>query len=248
MAILHRSEVRPELGGVDVGRAAGGDRARRGGSADARASQRATASSPTCRTSPRRWRAFWRARRSARCGPRRRPSSARAASSTASRRWSPRSCWRSTATGTGARTSTGARSWSGSPSEIPGLGHTVRFGYLDGSGWEDGFLGSEDARSGVRGAAVRPPAVGALQLGNDRAAQADRPRAGRDPDRAAQEDAPAPRRPGRRSRVLVLDDRLDDVELPRRGAVDRRRDRAVRRQPRPSVARCAVGSGRRVRG
>ena len=30
-------------------------------------------------------------------------------------------------------------------SEIPGLGHMVRFGYLDGSGWEEGFLGPEDA-------------------------------------------------------------------------------------------------------
>jgi acetoacetyl-CoA synthetase len=30
-------------------------------------------------------------------------------------------------------------------SEIPGLGHTVRFGYLDGSGWEEGFLGPDDA-------------------------------------------------------------------------------------------------------
>ncbi len=29
--------------------------------------------------------------------------------------------------------------------ELPGLGHTVRFGYVDGSGWEDGFLGPEDA-------------------------------------------------------------------------------------------------------
>ncbi|MGH2892550.1 MAG: acetoacetate--CoA ligase, partial [Solirubrobacteraceae bacterium] len=29
--------------------------------------------------------------------------------------------------------------------ELPGLGHTVRFGYLDGNGWEDGFLGPEDA-------------------------------------------------------------------------------------------------------
>ena len=25
--------------------------------------------------------------------------------------------------------------------EIPSLEHMVRFGYLDGSGWEDGFLG-----------------------------------------------------------------------------------------------------------
>jgi acetoacetyl-CoA synthetase len=30
-------------------------------------------------------------------------------------------------------------------SEIPGLAHVVRLGYADGSGWEDGFLGPEDA-------------------------------------------------------------------------------------------------------
>ena len=29
--------------------------------------------------------------------------------------------------------------------EIPALTRTVRFGYLDGTGWEDGFLGPEDA-------------------------------------------------------------------------------------------------------
>jgi acetoacetyl-CoA synthetase len=29
--------------------------------------------------------------------------------------------------------------------EIPGLQHTVRFGYLDGSGWEEGFLGPADS-------------------------------------------------------------------------------------------------------
>src|ERR1700749_664104 len=30
-------------------------------------------------------------------------------------------------------------------SELPGLQRTVRFGYLDGSGWDDDFLGPEDA-------------------------------------------------------------------------------------------------------
>ncbi len=96
----------------------------------------------------------------------------------------------------------------------------------------------------VRTVAVRPPAVGAVQLGHDRAAEADRPRPGRDPDRAAQEDASAPRRPGRGPRLLVFDDRLDDVELPRRRAADRRVDRAVRRQPRIPRPGSAVGSRR----
>ena len=42
--------------------------------------------------------------------------------------------------------------------------------------------------------------------------------------------------------VLVLDDRLDDVELPGRGAADRGLDRAVRRQSRPSAiwTRCGI--------
>ncbi|HEY5708327.1 MAG TPA: acetoacetate--CoA ligase, partial [Solirubrobacterales bacterium] len=35
--------------------------------------------------------------------------------------------------------------------EIPGLEHTVRFGYLDGSGWEEGFLGPEDAELAFEG-------------------------------------------------------------------------------------------------
>ncbi len=35
--------------------------------------------------------------------------------------------------------------WSGSPPRCPGCERAVRFGYLDGSGWEDGFLGPEDA-------------------------------------------------------------------------------------------------------
>ena len=77
--------------------------------------------------------------------------------------------------------------------------------------------------------------------GHDRAAEADRPRPGRDPARAPEEGASAPRRPGRRPDVLVHDDRLDDVELPRRRAAHRRVDRAVRRQSRVSDARDVCG-------
>ena len=44
-----------------------------------------------------------------------------------------------------AATSTAPRSSTAIAAEIPGLEHTVRFGYLDGSGWEDGFLGPTDA-------------------------------------------------------------------------------------------------------
>jgi acetoacetyl-CoA synthetase len=35
--------------------------------------------------------------------------------------------------------------------EIPGLERTVRFGYLDGSGWEESFLGPEDAELAFEG-------------------------------------------------------------------------------------------------
>ena len=60
------------------------------------------------------------------------------------------------------------------------------------------------------------------------------------PARAAEE-APAPRPAPRRPHVLVHDDRLDDVELPRRLPAQRRGDRAVRRQPRaPRPGRAVV--------
>ncbi len=96
----------------------------------------------------------------------------------------------------------------------------------------------------VRARAVRPPALDPLLVGDDGPAEADRPRAGRHPARAPQEDAPAPRRAGRRPRLLVHDDRLDDVELPGRRAAHRRVGRALRRQPR---GRGALGPRRRHR-
>ena len=52
---------------------------------------------------------------------------------------------------------------------IPSLEHVVRLGYLDDSGWDDGFL--VDANLTVRTGAVRPPAVGFVQLGHDGPAQ-----------------------------------------------------------------------------
>ena len=91
---------------------------------------------------------------------------------------------------------------------------------------------------------LRPPALGPLLLRHDRAAEGDRPRPRRDPARAPEEDAPPPRRPARRPLLLVHDDRLDDVELPRLRPADRRRDRALRRQPRPPGPRRALGPGR----
>ena len=73
-----------------------------------------------------------------------------------------------------------------------------------------------DGRARVRAGAVRPPAVGPLLVGHDRAAEGDRPGPGRDPARAPEEGAPAPGRARRRPLLLVHDDGLDDVELPRR--------------------------------
>ena len=102
-------------------------------------------------------------------------------------------------------------------------------------------------RARVRAGAVRPPALGALLVGHDRPAEGDRAGAGRDPARAPQDDAPAPRLPRRRPGVLVHHHRLDDVELPRRRAADRRRDRALRRQPRRARPRPALGPRRAVR-
>ena len=71
---------------------------------------------------------------------------------------------------------------------------------------------------------------------------------GRDPARAAEEGASAPRCPARRPDVLVHDDRLDDVELHRRGAAERRVDRPVRREPGLSVAGDVCGTSRRTAG
>ena len=79
--------------------------------------------------------------------------------------------------------------------------------------------------------AVRPPALGALLVRHDRPAEGDRPRPRRHPARAPEEAAPPPRRAGRRPRLLVHDDRLDDVELPGRRAAHAGLDRALRRQP-----------------
>ena len=94
------------------------------------------------------------------------------------------------------------------------------------------------ARSGnlarLRAGSVRSPALGALQLRHDGASEGDRARSRRDHPRDVEEVAPPRRSAGRRPLLLVHDDGLDDVELPRRRAHDRRLDRALRRQSRPS--------------
>ena len=110
-----------------------------------------------------------------------------------------------------------------------------------------GFLGPEDSELALRGPPVRPPPLGPLLVGHHRPAEADRPRPRRHAARAPEEDEPPPRRAGGRPRLLVHDDRLDDVELPRRRPAHRRVDRPLRRQPRTSRPGDALGAGRRGR-
>ncbi len=125
--------------------------------------------------------------------------------------------------------------------EIPSLERVVRLGYLDGSGWEPGFLGPEDAELEFEELPFGHPLWILYSSGTTGPAEGDRPLAGRDPARAPEEDASAPRRAGGRPRLLVHDDRLDDVELPARGTADQGLGRAVRRQPRPPQPRPPLG-------
>jgi hypothetical protein len=78
----------------------------------------------------------------------------------------------------------------------------------------------------LRAGAVRSSIVGALFLWHDGAAEGDRARPWWDPARAAEE-AAASGSARRRPHVLVHDDRVDDVELPRRLPAQRRGDRAL---------------------
>ena len=95
--------------------------------------------------------------------------------------------------------------------------------------------------------AVRPPAVRALQLGHDRAAEGDRARPRRHHRRAPQDHRAAPRPRRRRPLLLVHHHRLDDVELPGVRPARRRDDRAVRRRPGVPRSRRAVAARGRHR-
>ena len=99
-------------------------------------------------------------------------------------------------------------------------------------------------RARLRARPLRPPALGPLLLRHHRPAEGDRPGPGRDPARAPEEAPPPRRRPPRRPPLLVHDDRLDDVELPRLRPADPRRDRPLRRQPRPPRHGRALGPRR----
>ena len=175
--------------------------------------------------------AFLACARSGRSGPRPRRSSARERGRSVqpdrARSW----CWRSTAIAMAAGNSIAAIRCGEIAAALPSAPELIMFGYLDGSGWEPGFLGDPAGPAGVRAAAVRSSPLGPLQLGHDRPAEADRAQPGRDPARAAEVLASPSRRPAGRPRLLVFDDRLDDVEPARRRAAHGRADRAVRRQP-----------------
>ena len=82
---------------------------------------------------------------------------------------------------------------------------------------------AEPAPLRVRARALRPPAVRPLLVRHHRAAEADRPRPRRHPARAPEDARPAHGPRARRPLLLVHDDRLDDVELPRLGARGRAR-------------------------
>ena len=88
----------------------------------------------------------------------------------------------------------------------------------------------------VRAGAVRPPALGALLVGHDGAAEGDRPGPGRDPARAPEEGQPAQRPRAGGPLLLVHHHRLDDVELPGRRPAVGLGDRALRRPARPARA------------
>ena len=201
VAILHASELREldELTWGELRARTARDRRR---PACGWASAAATASRPTCRTSRRRSPrsspcasigAIWSS-----CPPdfgarsRHRPLRADRAEGAARRRRLPlqRPRLRPRATSS---PSCSARS--------PSLEHTVVLPYLGPS--RPGRLASRwPGRAGRRARrelafeprAVRPPAVGPLLLGHDRAAQGDRARPGRDPARAPEEAPPARRR------------------------------------------------------
>ena len=103
-------------------------------------------------------------------------------------------------------------------------------------------------RAQLRARPLRPPALGPLLLRHHRPAEGDRPGPGRHPARAPEEAPPPRRRPPRRPPLLVHDDRLDDVELPRLRPADPGGDRPLRRQPRPPRHGRPLGPRRARRG
>ncbi len=103
---------------------------------------------------------------------------------------------------------------------------------------------SRARRLRVRAGAVRASAVDPVLLRYDRLAEADHPQPRRHHHRTVQGAAVPHGRARRRTHVLLHDDRLDDVELPRQRAARRCRAGALRRQSGLPRTRCPLGDGR----
>ena len=256
VAIVHASEGR-ELAELTWRRARGGDGANRVGHCARSACGRAIASSPICRTSPRPSPRSSPAPRSARSGRAARPTSACARVVDRFAQIEPKVLLAVDGYRYGGRDFDRPRRAAAAAGGDP-VARAHRRARLSRPGsrtrrpanaisWEELLAARERRRARVRAAAVRPPAVGALQLGHHGLAEGHRPGPRRHPARASEAPAPARRPAAGRPPLLVHDDRLDDVELPRRRAADRRRDRALRRQSRGTRAWTCCGTSPRAR-
>ena len=146
----------------------------------------ATGSPPTCRTSRRRSSRSRRRRASARSGRAARRSSARAASSTGSCSSSRQCCWSSAATATATGSIDRRDEIATIRAALPTLRHVVHVPYgrarrADALAWDE--LLAETGAARVRAGRVRPSALRALLVGNDRPPEGDRARPRRHPAR-----------------------------------------------------------------
>ena len=185
------------------------------------ASARATASSPTCRTSPRRW---WRSRRrraSARSSRAARPSSASRSVIDRLVQLEPTVLLAVGGYGFRDRSIDRRDEVATIRAALPTLRHVVHVPYgehavPDALSWDE--LLAEPGAARVPAGRVRPSAVRAVLVGDDRTAEGDRPRARRHPARVPQgalvQLGPEAGRPP----ALVQHDVVDDVERARRGA------------------------------
>ena len=240
-------------GGPDARTSCGTPSRVAGPGSSAPASDVGTASPRSCRRSPRPSSRSWPRRHWAPHGRRVRRSSGRGPSSTASGRSSRSCCSPWTAIATATVTSTARRRSrssarrsrpSGRRSSSPTCAtRRAPSGRCRARSRGRSALGKRAAR--LRAGPVRPPVVRPLLIGDDRAPEGHRPRPRRDPPRAL-EGARAPHRPRADGPLLLVhDDRLDDVELPRLGAARGLDRRPVRREPRLARPLDAVAPGLR---